>query len=498
MKNLGRYLLVIILSVIVLQAGSVRAFVSDSNIELGENVVLHIKAQGDDIEFPTINEIGGYKVESVSSGTSYSVSSINGQSSSTKEESRSLVFTPDKDMTIPSIEVKVDGKLLQTAPIEIQVVAQSNQQNIQKTPDNPMDATPIATLSLMPSKSEAYVGESIIATLYFRHRRDTAIAKSEYQQPSFDGFLTKEIGGVKEYSDGSYDVKELNYLLIPLNSGKIDVDAAKLRFTRYLQANTQDMFDIFFKKASTKTIASNPFSIEVKPLLKDFNLVGDFTIGASIDKDEYEVNKPVELSITLKGYGAIESINFSAFDALNGVSVYKDEPIKEESIKDGRLYTSYHQKIVFVSDRDFSIPSVDLNFFNPYKEEEQFLKTEPFFIKLKGAISHDKETIKKEDATQKEIIYQASSLPYWLGIMIFFTGVIVGILSLLLYSFLKRKKENMMSNDTLLSRLYPYISKDKEIEAFVRELYAKKAGDKSIKIDKKRVKKILESLKKYQ
>ncbi|MBN2767568.1 MAG: hypothetical protein JXQ68_00540, partial [Campylobacterales bacterium] len=57
------------------------------------------------------------------------------------------------------------------------------------------------------------------------------------------------------------------------------------------------------------------------------------------------------------------------------------------------------------------------------------------------------------------------------------------------------KRDKTMSNDALLAKLYPYISKDKEIEAFVRELYAKKAGDKSITIDKKRVKKILESLK---
>lgn len=55
-----------------------------------------------------------------------------------------------------------------------------------------------------------------------------------------------------------------------------------------------------------------------------------------------------------------------------------------------------------------------------------------------------------------------------------------------------------MSNDDLLSKLYPYISKDKEVEALVRELYAKKAGDKSIKIDKKRIKQVLANLKKYQ
>ena len=106
MKNLGKYLMLFLISLAVSQAGSVRAFVSDSTIESGESVVLHIKAQGDDIEFPLIDKIGDYRVESTSSATSYSMSSINGKSSSNKEESRSLVFSPEANMTIPSFELK--------------------------------------------------------------------------------------------------------------------------------------------------------------------------------------------------------------------------------------------------------------------------------------------------------------------------------------------------------------------------------------------------------
>ncbi len=505
MKNLGKYVMLFLVGCSLLQAGSVRAFVSDSTIEPGESVVLHIKAQGDDIEFPTIEKIGDYRVESLSGGISYSMSSINGQTGSTKEESRSLIFTPDKDMTIPPIEVKVDGKILKSDPIKITLSKKSV-----TSPNNTYntDTTTIATLSLLPSKSEMYARESIVATLYFRYRRDADIVKSEYQKPSFDGFLTKEIGGVKEYRDGEYDVKELNYALTPLDSGKINVEPAKLRFSRYVQSNTHDMFDMFYRKAISKTIASKPFSVDVKPLPKDFDLVGDFELKATINKSEVEANKPVELDIVLEGYGAIDTLDLSKFDGLSGIALYKDEPVKKESIKDGKLYTSYQQKVVFVSDRDFTIPSLELSLFDPQNGTDKILKTEQFSIKVKGSVAPiaspttgaEQKTVQVEPQStpkkieKSEIAKQAS----WIYLAIFISGVIIGVLALLLFRFIRAKKGDMMSNDDLLSRLYPYISQDEEIEALVRELYAKKAGDKGIKIDKKRIKQVLANLKKYQ
>ena len=505
MKNLGKYVMLFLVGCSLLQAGSLRAFVSDSDIEPGESVVLHIKAQGDDIEFPTIEKIGDYRVKSGLSKTGYSINSINGQTSSIKEESRSLIFTPDKDMTIPPIEVKVDGKILKSDPIKITLSKKS------VTPPANTDNTSIATLSLLPSKSEMYAGESIIATLYFRYRRDADIVKSEYQKPSFDGFLAKEIGGVQEYRDGEYDVKELNYALTPLDSGKIDVEPAKLRFSRYVQSNTHDMFDMFYKKAVAKTIASKPFSVDVKPLSKDFDLVGDFELKATINKSEVGANKPVELDIVLEGYGAIDTLDLSKFDALSGIAFYKDEPVKKESIKDGRLYTSYHQKVVFVSDRDFTIPSLELSLFEPQKGTDKTLKTEQFSIKVKGGVASiasqaagtEQKTVQVEpqntpSTPKKTEKSETAKQAYWLYFAIFISGVIIGVLALLLFRFIRAKKSDMMSSDDLLSKLYPYISKDKEVEALVRELYAKKAGDKSIKIDKKRIKQVLANLKKYQ
>ena len=159
--------------------------------------------------------------------------------------------------------------MLKTDPIEI-TVAKKSASNTQNVPVLTTDNTALATLSLLPAKTEIYEGESVIATLYFRYRRDADIAKSEYKRPDFDGFLTKEVGKVKEYRDGEYNVKELNYALIPLKSGKIDVVPAKIRYALYLQRNSNDMLDMFFKRAVTKSVASSPFSIKCEASARKF------------------------------------------------------------------------------------------------------------------------------------------------------------------------------------------------------------------------------------
>lgn len=48
-----------------------------------------------------------------------------------------------------------------------------------------------------------------------------------------------------------------------------------------------------------------------------------------------------------------------------------------------------------------------------------------------------------------------------------------------------------LSNQEALKVLYPHISEDKAVEEMVRKLYAKESGDKSIKIDKNKLKEMV-------
>jgi hypothetical protein len=72
--------------------------------------------------------------------------------------------------------------------------------------------------------------------------------------------------------------------------------------------------------------------------------------------------------------------------------------------------------------------------------------------------------------------------------------VVLGMLVMYLTQFLKKfkPKPNPFKEDEALKILYGHMSEDKEIEEMVRKLYAKKSGDKSVQIDKKRLKELVE------
>ena len=70
--------------------------------------------------------------------------------------------------------------------------------------------------------------------------------------------------------------------------------------------------------------------------------VGDFMLKANVKSSEVEANKPVELTLSLEGYGALDSLDLAKFDTLEGVTVYKDEPIKKRVYKSRQaLYELY-------------------------------------------------------------------------------------------------------------------------------------------------------------
>jgi hypothetical protein len=78
-------------------------------------------------------------------------------------------------------------------------------------------------------------------------------------------------------------------------------------------------------------------------------------------------------------------------------------------------------------------------------------------------------------------------------VLSFGAGMIVMYLMLMLVSRIQYKKK-VYGHDEALQKLYPHINEDPEIEEMVRKLYAKKNGDKSITIDKKVLKRLIEKV----
>ncbi|MBN2824720.1 MAG: hypothetical protein JXQ76_05310, partial [Campylobacterales bacterium] len=84
----------------------------------------------------------------------------------------------------------------------------------------------------------------------------------------------------------------------------------------------------------------------------------------------------------------------------------------------------------------------------------------------------------------------------WL-LLAFLGGIIVTLLFVIVLPKLKNMKMDKLfaDDDTVFKTLYANMDKDPRIEQIVRDLRAKKQGDKTVVINKKEIKEILEGLK---
>ena len=77
----------------------------------------------------------------------------------------------------------------------------------------------------------------------------------------------------------------------------------------------------------------------------------------------------------------------------------------------------------------------------------------------------------------------------------FALGILLTLLLQWIFSF-KSKKSTKFTEEKALKLFYGQMSKSPEIEEMAKRLYARKKGDKSVKIDKKELKRMFKELNK--
>jgi len=501
MKKMMKITAAVILAVSWLWAGSVRAYVDDTNVIEGNSARLTLEATGSDIVFPKIDKIGDYLVEGVSNANQSSIKVINGQVRQEHVRKQIIAFTPEKSMTIPSFTIKVDGKEMKTDPIEIKVV---------KSTAPVPNASKKVTLDMVANKKQVYVGEPVLVSVFFNESLQANLMKVEYHKPAFKDFFVKELGDEKTYRKGNYLVHELRYLLTPKYEGNFTIPAAVARVAERGRRK-DDFFGTFFDVPVWSRVVSNPVKIEVKAAPENTDLVGDLKLSDQVDATEVKANKPVNLTIRISGEGNLEDFEGPTYE-LDGVTVYSDDAKVESHLSGNQLLSSWEKKYVFIADHNFTIPSRSFSVFDYKSGEVKELKTETHPITVKGgkasvpAVVHSAPTqpaaVGREfsQSTPKQSIADVSASEKsvfaaepWLLLLAFLGGVILTILGLKVLPQLKwTRRVNPMKESEALKILYPHTNDDPKVEVMVRKLYAKKGGDKRVVIDKKELKELVD------
>jgi len=486
MLNLGRVFIMIVLGFGLAYAESVTATVNTQEVVKGNPVQLRLKAIGASAAFPNIHDIDGAMV--TNSGTSKQSSmqiTINGMKNETSTVKK-YIFVPEHNMTIPAYVVRIGDKQYATKPIEIKVVA-SHAPKIQQNEK--------FSFQLKSDTHDVKVGESFVVTVYMSVSKALQGVKvSDYTGPSASAFFVKEINGQKEYEENGYTIIEKQYIVTPKKEGNFTISPASAKLGQ-ADWTRQDIFGRPGMRWSA--VASNSLDVQVKALQVDADLIGDFTLDADIDAQQVKANKPVNLTVHIKGTGNLEDFEFPKYE-IDGVTVYSDEAKVESHVEGQALVSSYSKTFAFISDHDFVIPQREISMYTPKSDINKTLEVPEYEVTVEGnkALSVASAPQNKADNTmpsepqviRKEV--QVEHTSWWMLVLAFVLGVLVMYLTRFLPKLWEGKEKRHKTSDAL-KILYAHMSEDKSVEEMVRKLYAKKNGDKSVNIDKKELKDML-------
>ncbi len=110
-------------------------------------------------------------------------------------------------------------------------------------------------------------------------------------------------------------------------------------------------------------------------------LVGKFKIEIKKDKEEVKAYEPYHFDIHISGIGNLHELEAIKFQ-IEGVKIFTQKPfIDMQYTKDGEK-GSWHQQFAFVGEKDFTIPDLEIKYFDLESRSLKYLKIKSTAVKV--------------------------------------------------------------------------------------------------------------------
>jgi BatD DUF11 like domain len=265
-------------------------------------------------------------------------------------------------------------------------------------------------------KTTCYVGEPVVATykLYTRLKSESNLIKN----PSFNGFsvIDLQMPDNVSYKREKVNGREYNVYVIrkaqlyPLQAGNLELEPAEIEnnvtFIKEEYANRQQalMDDVFreFAEATIPaegleshkvTLQSKPASVTVKALPEAGapaifkGAVGNFTIAAMLEKNNFSSDDAGKLMVVVNGEGNLQLVNAPDIQWPNGFEAFEpsttDDFIKTTVPVSGRKIITY--SFTIEQPGNYTLPAIQFSYFDAKQGRYKTDSTKPIaFTVTKG------------------------------------------------------------------------------------------------------------------
>ncbi len=327
-------------------------------------------------------------------------------------------------------------------------------------------------MKVLVDRTSSYVGQPVVATfkLYSRLESKSDIVKN----PGFYGFSVQDIANLNDnitraetISGKTFDVHTVRIVqLYPLQEGNFIIDpmevTTKVEFSKSV-VNKRPEQEIIEGVTETDPptvkpntviyenhISSEKITIHVKPYPAakkpaTFNgATGNFTIGASLEKNELAKNEEGALTITIKGKGNFIQLPAPVIQWPKDIEGF--EPIIRDSLDKTRipLNGSRTFRFPFIGSNggDYSIPAVGFTFFDPDSNTYKTVTSEAVEIRISNNEKKERPKEQRTAAAREKKDHNT----IWLYGSIFFVVLLIILVQL------KKPKQKETVNEKIVEQ----------------------------------------------
>ncbi|MCM1348840.1 MAG: BatD family protein [Firmicutes bacterium] len=403
--------------------------------------------QGSEPRRPQINGCECIFGPTFTTRQSYQVNG-NGQTSAQSSTEYTFIFRADKsgEVTIPSMAMQVNGKILKTRAQALTIVdgpGNSNVSNPYQTsrPNNgPVSIDDIESqtadrqvssndvfVRIILSKPTAYEQEAIDCTikLYTKFNISQFLVT---KQPNFDGFLIEEINTQaslnqeETYNGQRYRVAILKKCIIfPQKAGKLTINSGTYDIN-VVQFNSTNLGFIqqFSPRERKIQVTSNTASVDIKPLPSPrpdgfTGAVGQFSVSTRLIGSRFLTNDPGTLLYTVSGTGNIKYVKEPDVDFPSEFEVYTPKSNYDTHMAGQNVTGTMTTEFTFVpqSVGKFTIGADKFVYFDPTKNDYVTIETPSYPITVgQGAESaSQKKDVEVKNKDIQHIVNSSSENP---------------------------------------------------------------------------------------
>jgi hypothetical protein len=368
---------------------TVRAEVDARRIGVADQVLFTITVEGRSAELAEDLALPPLKNLRLAGGPSVSqqVSFVNGAMSQSRAYTYVLQPTAAGKAEIGALEVKLTSGVKTTAPIAIEVVPGSVKPR-QARPD-PFDpfgredpfegffgrrrpqVEPKVKVVATASQPNVHVGEPVLVT-FFVYTQTSLSDVQLAESPQFAGFWAEDLEQARTNPQGERVTFEgesyvrfpiLRKLLFPTRAGRLTVPPVRFRLGLA-------RVSVFSAGPNAIERATEPLSVTVAPLPEEpgfAGAVGDFNVGATLDREAVALGEAATLRFTVRGRGNLKWVERAPELNLSGAKVYPPQTKSDLKVGPDGMTGSKTWEFVVVPETSgpLTIPSLPFSYFAP-------------------------------------------------------------------------------------------------------------------------------------